>query len=66
MALTTCSNCSGDLAFDDLLITHHQRIVGGICAKCVSGVKKPRITLVRETREGRFDAEQYSAVEMFR
>jgi hypothetical protein len=66
MSLTTCSNCDGPLAFDDVLITHQHRVIGGICAKCVSGVKKPRITLVRATREGRFDAEQYSAVEMFK
>lgn len=65
MAVTRCMNCDAPVTFDDLIVMYGQKIVGAVCTACTEGVRKPRITLTREVRNGTFSADQYSAVEIF-
>lgn len=59
-------NC-GELAGDEgLTVMHKKEVVGCVCAACLEGVSKPRVTLCRKTPAQPFQPEQYVAAEVFR
>lgn len=66
MPVTRCLNCEGDVTLDDLVVTYKRKVIGAVCAQCIKGVRKPRITCTRPGPDTDFEAEQFACVETFR
>lgn len=60
-----CNNCSTEFASDTegLLLKEAGTPVTAVCGGCVSGVKKLKLVVTRQS-DGTFTYEQYSALEM--
>ena len=65
----TCENCRGEFPIQDvdsLEVGHtinKTRKVMGLCPSCLRGAKTIKIVLTRN-KEGAFEYEQYTAIEM--
>jgi len=66
MPVIRCLNCEGDVLLSDFLVMHNRKVIGAVCAKCLDGVKKPRITCTRKRAGDELEAEQFACVETFR
>lgn len=67
LPVTRCANCEVPVALNEgLQLLHAGELIGAVCPLCLADVRKPRVTLMRQTREGSLSIEQYTCVEVFR